>query len=53
MLQWSLRISAYAQRLLDGLDSLDWSDSMKETQRNWIGRSQGARVRFGLPSIEG
>ena len=53
MLQWSLRISAYAQRLLDGLDGLDWSDSMKETQRNWIGRSQGARVRFGLPSIEG
>jgi len=53
MLQWSLRISAYAQRLLDGLDSLDWSDSMKETQRNWIGRSQGARVRFGLPSIQG
>jgi len=53
MLQWSLRISAYAQRLLDGLDSLDWSDPMKETQRNWIGRSQGARVRFGLPSIEG
>ena len=53
MLQWSLRISAYTQRLLDGLDGLDWSDSMKETQRNWIGRSQGARVRFGLPSIEG
>ena len=53
MLQWSLRISAYAQRLLDGLDGLDWSDSMKDTQRNWIGRSQGARVRFGLPSIEG
>ncbi len=53
MLQWSLRISAYAQRLLDGLDTLEWSDSIKETQRNWIGRSQGARVRFGLPSHPG
>lgn len=53
MLQWSLRISAYAQRLLDGLDGLDWSDSIKETQRNWIGRSQGARVRFGLQSLDG
>ncbi|NQW24731.1 MAG: leucine--tRNA ligase [Cryomorphaceae bacterium] len=51
MLQWSLRISAYAQKLLDGLDTLDWSDSIKETQRNWIGRSQGARVRFALPSL--
>jgi leucyl-tRNA synthetase len=53
MLQWSLRISAYAQRLLDGLEGLDWSDSIKETQRNWIGRSQGARVRFGLQSLDG
>ncbi len=50
MLQWSLRISAYAQRLLDGLDALDWSDSIKETQRNWIGRSQGALVSFELPT---
>lgn len=51
MLQWSLRISAYAERLLIGLDGLDWSDSIKETQRNWIGRSQGARVRFELPDL--
>ena len=46
MKQWSLRITAYAQRLLDGLDGLDWSDSIKEAQRNWIGRSEGATVRF-------
>lgn len=48
MTQWSLRISAYAQRLLDGLDKLDWSDAIKEIQRNWIGRSEGASVRFQL-----
>ncbi len=48
MPQWSLRITAYAQRLLDGLDGLDWSDSIKEAQRNWIGRSEGATVRFPL-----
>ncbi len=48
MQQWSLRITAYAQRLLDGLDSLQWSDSIKEIQRNWIGRSQGASVFFPL-----
>ncbi|MCB0793925.1 MAG: leucine--tRNA ligase [Flavobacteriales bacterium] len=46
MPQWSMRITAYAQRLLDGLDDLDWSTSMKEAQRNWIGRSEGASVRF-------
>ncbi len=46
MTQWCLRVSAYAQRLLDGLDSLDWTDSLKETQRNWIGRSEGAEMRF-------
>ncbi|MFZ1694026.1 MAG: class I tRNA ligase family protein [Flavobacteriales bacterium] len=46
MKQWSLRITAYAQRLLNGLDSLDWSESIKEAQRNWIGRSEGATVRF-------
>jgi len=46
MQQWSLRITAYAQRLLDGLETIDWSDSLKEIQRNWIGRSQGAYVRF-------
>ena len=39
MRQWCLRVSAYAQRLLDGLDHIDWTDSLKETQRNWIGRS--------------
>ncbi|MBV6404699.1 MAG: Leucine--tRNA ligase [Flavobacteriales bacterium] len=48
MPQWSLRITAYAQRLLDGLDGLDWSESIKEAQRNWIGRSEGATVRFPL-----
>lgn len=46
MRQWCLRVSAYAQRLLDGLDTIDWTDSLKETQRNWIGRSEGAEVRF-------
>lgn len=46
MKQWCLRVSAYAQRLLDGLDHIDWSDSLKETQRNWIGRSEGAEIRF-------
>jgi len=46
MKQWGLRITAYAQRLLNGLDSLDWSESIKEAQRNWIGRSEGATVRF-------
>lgn len=48
LLQWSMRISAYAQRLLEGLETLDWSDSIKETQRNWIGRSEGASVQFPL-----
>lgn len=48
MRQWSLRISAYAQRLLDELEELEWTDSLKEIQRNWIGRSQGAQVFFGL-----
>ena len=48
MRQWSLRVSAYAQRLLDGLDNIDWSDSLKDIQRNWIGRSQGADVRFDV-----
>jgi leucyl-tRNA synthetase len=48
MKQWSLRITAYAQRLLDGLDGLDWSESIKEAQRNWIGRSEGATVRFPI-----
>lgn len=46
MRQWCLRVSAYAQRLLDGLDTVDWTDSLKETQRNWIGRSEGAEMNF-------
>lgn len=46
MRQWCLRVSAYAQRLLDGLEGIDWSDSIKETQRNWIGRSEGCEVEF-------
>lgn len=46
MRQWCLRVSAYAQRLLDGLDDVDWTDSLKETQRNWIGRSVGAVMKF-------
>ena len=48
MRQWSLRVSAYAQRLLDGLEKVDWTDSLKETQKNWIGRSEGAELRFHL-----
>lgn len=50
MLQWCLRVSAYAQRLLESLDDLQWTDSIKETQRNWIGRSEGAEVEFRLQS---
>ena len=48
MRQWCLRVSAYAQRLLDGLDTVDWTDSLKETQRNWIGRSEGTEVQFKI-----
>lgn len=48
MYQWCLRVSAYAGRLLEGLDRLDWTDSLKETQRNWIGRSEGAEMRFKI-----
>ena len=48
MRQWSLRVSAYAQRLLDGLNTVDWTDSLKETQKNWIGRSEGAEMKFYL-----
>ena len=48
MRQWSLRVSAYAQRLLDGLNTIDWTESLKETQRNWIGRSEGAEMQFKI-----
>ena len=53
MRQWCLRVSAYAQRMLDGLDFVDWSDSIKETQRNWVGRSEGAEMRFESITPEG
>jgi len=53
MPQWSMRITSYAQRLIDGLDTLDWSESIKEAQRNWIGRSEGALVRFKLKDAPG
>ena len=46
MRQWCLRVSAYSQRLLDGLNTVDWSDSIKETQKNWIGRSEGTEMQF-------
>ena len=46
MRQWCLRVSAYAQRMLDGLETVDWSDSIKETQKNWIGRSEGTEMQF-------
>ncbi len=48
MKQWCLRVSAYAQRLLDGLDNIDWTESLKETQRNWIGRSEGTEMLFRI-----
>ena len=48
MRQWCLRVSAYAQRLLDGLETLNWTDSLKETQKNWIGRSEGAEMKFSV-----
>jgi leucyl-tRNA synthetase len=52
MRQWCLRVSAYAQRLLDGLEEIDWTDSLKETQRNWIGRSEGTEVEFKVAKPE-
>ncbi len=52
MQQWCLRVSAYAQRLLDGLDTIQWTDSLKETQRNWIGRSEGAEVVFHVENSD-
>lgn len=53
MMQWSLRITAYAERLLQGLDEIDWPESLKETQRNWIGRSSGASVHFKVEEHSG
>ena len=53
MKQWLLRVTAYAQRMLDGLDSLEWSESLKEIQRNWIGRSEGAQVFFDAEMANG
>lgn len=52
MYQWCLRVSAYSQRLLDGLERLDWTESLKETQRNWIGRSEGAEMRFKVANSD-
>ena len=52
MKQWSLRITAYADRLLKGLDEIDWSDSIKEVQRNWIGKSEGAMIKFPIKGHE-
>jgi len=52
MRQWSMRITAYADRLLNGLDKIDWSDSIKEIQRNWIGRSEGASVHFKIDGFD-
>lgn len=52
MRQWCLRVSAYAQRLLEGLDKIDWTDSLKETQKNWIGRSEGAEMKFKVKNSD-
>ena len=52
MRQWSLRVSAYAQRLLDGLNTIEWTDSLTETQKNWIGRSEGAELKFKIKDKE-
>ena len=52
MTQWSMRISAYADRLLGGLDTIDWTDALKESQRNWIGKSVGASVRFNVVDFD-
>lgn len=52
MRQWCLRVSAYAERLLNSLDSLEWTEALKETQRNWIGRSEGAEVKFPISGTE-
>jgi len=52
MKQWSLRITAYADRLISGLETIDWSDSIKDVQKNWIGKSQGASVSFNIESSD-
>lgn len=52
MRQWCLRVSAYSQRLLDGLESIEWTESLKETQRNWIGRSEGAEMKFQVKNSD-
>ena len=52
MRQWCLRVSAYAQRLLDGLENINWTESLKETQRNWIGRSEGAEMQFKVDNSD-
>ncbi|MBO9612116.1 MAG: leucine--tRNA ligase [Dyadobacter sp.] len=52
MRQWMMRITAYAQRLIDGLDTVDWTESLKEQQRNWIGRSVGALVKFAVDGVD-
>lgn len=52
MKQWSMRITAYAQRLLDGLDTIDWTESLKEAQRNWIGRSEGSSLKFKVKPFD-
>jgi len=52
MRQWSLRVSAYANRLLQGLDTIEWTESLKETQKNWIGRSEGAEMKFRLKGTD-
>lgn len=53
MMQWSLRVTAYAERLLTGMDSIQWSDSLKTVQRNWIGRSEGAYIDFKVEGLDG
>ena len=52
MRQWSMRITAYAERLLDGLHDIEWPDSLKEMQRNWIGKSKGAKIKFKIKNFE-
>src|SRR5690606_30064347 len=51
MMQWSMRITAYAERLLSGLETIDWPEPLVEMQRNWIGKSVGANVRFAVPAL--